>query len=862
MRNLFFIVLTLLQVTNASAQTTRQIEVKVTDERGQALVGADVIFQRTASALQFDEVSASTNSASYEALGRTDASGLATGEVKVLDGEEPDDALRVMAWKAGYTLQSTTVMKKAELQCVPLSKRTIQIVDAEDKPVKGLRVEHKPVSSEFRLCPEEVLHTDEFGLVTLSAAAKGGLRLSIHEPSGVVHNATVTEVMNQQGQLSDPRDIMVVHLSSHGKIVGKLPAEVSQTCGIRFTRKFDDVVSRLREAWTTFNDQEPSRGIVADKDGHFHLDAVTPGDGWLVVYLLEPMTANSDAGTPSLPIGLHRVQITAGETTVVDVNSQPTAKVSGRIVSTTGAGDFAGTRVLISRVIKEPGQRLTQQFRVASAVATADGTFVCSLPVGKYIFQPALPKTWKINSAAEFEVGAGAATVAINDILVTPLKKATVVWKQKPRTQFSLLNFDNRIAFWAKGQNGVDQNRTDQYLGESVLTDDGYGKVYLPPETQVTGIYRGSIGSTRSTASAFVDNDPSDNFDLELIRKPQGSSSNIGMHGRVVDSEGKGIARVPVDIALNVEPIASGVRQLPFMFSPQLLDTVTTDDDGNYELPPRQILSRIIVSGNSTTAQHRYTFTVSTPANPEPFEVTKVITEQPQQWSMLDIELPNLVVTRALGGNRLTGKVLNSEGRPSVGELLRVIDKRRQVKLVTGSNGEFSIDDVAAPIWLLRQTDWTIHKVSEFGQPLQVDLGPKPTQTGSVNVRKLLGKEQRKQLAQELLQAIPAPRNVVMQVGGARIQLQLTDDFYLEPDKTFDQLLSLPGVNGDNLRRQFVAFWMNISDAQVKRLAEAMTPGINRVHLLRILAERSPSIAAYEQVMNAIEYPEQTRDRI
>ncbi len=74
-------------------------------------------------------------------LATTDATGQTTVDVTNLLGDEADAPLSVSVWKVGYGMQSLSVQKKAELRCWPVRKRTVQKVDSQDKPLKGLRVE-------------------------------------------------------------------------------------------------------------------------------------------------------------------------------------------------------------------------------------------------------------------------------------------------------------------------------------------------------------------------------------------------------------------------------------------------------------------------------------------------------------------------------------------------------------------------------------------------------------------------------------------------------------------------------------------------------------------------------------------------
>ncbi len=67
------------------------------------------------------------------------------------------------------------------------------------------------------------------------------------------------------------------------------------------------------------------------------------------------------------------------------------------------------------------------------------------------------------------------------------------------------------------------------------------------------------------------------------------------------------------------------------------------------------------VPGREISLEGRFTFTISTRANPNPIEVERAYTVKPSEWDMLDIELPDLIVDRPLGGQQLKGKLLDRE---------------------------------------------------------------------------------------------------------------------------------------------------------------------------------------------------------
>ena len=589
-----------------------------------------------------------------------------------------------------------------------------------------------------------------------------------------------------------------------------------------------------------------------EPDGKFRLNAVAEGWHWLIVYRRQPLDSATGEVPTRQPAAIYHVEVQAGKTAKVQVETVATAKVSGRVVCADSSIDLSDLRLMISRASSSEADNRNPQLHYMDRVqCKADGTFVCPLPVGRYQANCITANRWQAAAPLNFEVGSGAVSIATDELRVTPLKKAKVTWQREHRWANSLLSvMDSRLVFRSK----------DRQIGDCSLTADGYGIAYLIPNEEVTIITRENIIPSSQAVSAFVDKDPGENFDLELIKTPQGLATNIAMRGRVVDADGKGMSNVPVTIALTYEGTSgSSIRSM--QVSSQLLDVVLTERDGSFQIPPRQLLSRMTVPGRATTDEAKFIFTITTPANPQPIEAQKIFALKPDAWDVADIEFPDLVIDRPLGGSRLSGKVMNIEGQPSAGELLRLADKRRMVRTLSDREGHFTIEDLAGPTWLMRESDWSVRAVKEYSQPIVVDfLKVNATAVGGDQGWQRLEKAERIKLAKELIQAVPAPQGAMPFIP-ARAAAIASDDFYLEPTKTFDQLLLMKGANGDLLRSQFIDFWTDLSDEKLRALADAMTQNSSRVQLLLMLADRRPNVAAYEKIMELIEYPDSAERR-
>ncbi len=74
--------------------------------------------------------------------------------------------------------------------------------------------------------------------------------------------------------------------------------------------------------------------------------------------------------------------------------------------------------------------------------------------------------------------------------------------------------------------------------------------------------------------------------------------------------------------------------------------------------------------------------------------------------------------------------MLDANGQPSAGELLRLADKRHIVRTLSNRDGEFAIDDVAGPTWLMRESDWSVRAVNDYAQPITCNFDEKASGAG------------------------------------------------------------------------------------------------------------------------------------
>ena len=832
-------------VTMVRAQVARQIEVQATDEKGQPLSDAAIIVRSTPSSWANEEPEPNqVRKPAPTVLANTDANGKATVDVSKLATEDSRRAMTVTVVKSGYGPSSTAAQEKATLICLPVQKRQALIVDSKGDPIEGVKVEHLRAGEEevdpqqMHWWKQDVAFTDKFGSVMFESPATGYPTMFLTDLNGVRHSFSLIDSDPTRRQSRDQRDLITVRLASYGKVEGQMPQEFSREFYVRLIRDF------------RAGERSPDRQTFVNamptlyETGRFSFDAVAEGDYWLNVYRRARFEGAEKPTATKQPVAFNKVHVESGQTAQVEVGLESLAKVSGRVVSKDANASYAGLRVTIGQLAPSTTQRrLASYQQVATAVCDADGSFTCWLPTGYYQASLVSTEQWKLSGPLEFEVGSGAATISIADLQIIPMKAVQVRWLSQFRPTRSTMNglFRN-----------VSFNFKDGQRVHCSLTGDGYGTAYLPVDGNLISITRDLIYSRPQEPSSFEDLDPSENFDLQLIKTPQGLSTNVTLRGRVVDDKGQPLGGIPVHISVAFEGgMTSSISGLSG--GSQSLEIVWSETDGSYELPPRPLFRNVTIPGRSLDEEAEFTFTVSTPANPGPIEAKKVLKTKPSQWDAMEVELPELVIDRPLGGQRLSGKVLNASGEPSPGEVLRVEDKGHLVKVLSDSEGRFEVDDVAGPIWLLRSKDWSIHKLSDYQQPvtlaLQADSVPAAQSAETSEGWRRLERRERLALAKELLKA----------VGDIKVPLRpnrnLPDEFYLEPDKYFQQLLLLTGADGDNARQQFVAFWTQLTDQQLQQLCDTMAFDYSRLHILRMIADRHPSPEAYQKVMEAIPAP-------
>ncbi len=168
----------------------------------------------------------------------------------------------------------------------------------------------------------------------------------------------------------------------------------------------------------------------------------------------------------------------------------------------------------------------------------------------------------------------------------------------------------------------------------------------------------------------------------------------------------------------------------------------------------------------------------------------KVISLKSQPWDISEIEFPDLVVDPLLANKRLDVRLRNTNGQPAAGEFIQLADQRRLIGAIAEADGRVEIDNMTGPTWLLRSSDWSIHAIENYDQPVTLALESTSQDLLVVAPKPRMSLEQRRALARKILQAVPKLESSPAQPLDANFQ-PLSDEAYLSPDESFPRVLRL-----------------------------------------------------------------------
>ena len=119
------------------------------DEHERPLIEATVMVTLVPEPPKFpgDEMPWSEGTSIARVFAQTDASGAASVDVSQLDRLAPNQPMRITVWKKGYGPQTVAAQIQARVRCVPVIKRHFQIIDSDQRPVTGVKVQQLPTEA-------------------------------------------------------------------------------------------------------------------------------------------------------------------------------------------------------------------------------------------------------------------------------------------------------------------------------------------------------------------------------------------------------------------------------------------------------------------------------------------------------------------------------------------------------------------------------------------------------------------------------------------------------------------------------------------------------------------------------------------
>ncbi len=358
--------LTYFAIANAvqgSGKPADTVTIRVLDDRGRPIAGADVWMQVT-----LDETDGTTGHGTTDGQGRFPMPVPALARRKL-----PDQFGLVWAHAPGYRMATANAweafMGKAQtvdLTLGPPADTAFVVLDPEDKPVVGATVEPRgvrtPIGLTYSTPPRFILPILQ---AVTGADGRAGLPTLPSEAFRSVRIAT-RALGDQVVQLKDldtgPTE-REIHLRSTGRIFGRIVADKPEwTRGVKLSiTTISDPVQHEFALRARF--AEGTAEVVSRADGLFLIPAIAAGHARFRITV--------DPALPVLP-RIPNVEVQGDAITRVEIRLERTVRVRGAIRSRETGDPVAEAKVLIGHDAPKEGER---------AVSDAQGRFeVNTLP--------------------------------------------------------------------------------------------------------------------------------------------------------------------------------------------------------------------------------------------------------------------------------------------------------------------------------------------------------------------------------------------------------------------------------------------------------------------------------------------------
>ncbi|MGN6134061.1 MAG: hypothetical protein ACTHOU_06140 [Aureliella sp.] len=854
----------------APSPSQTHFQLAVVDQAGQPIAGASVI----------------TLGAKQDEDGRlprlTEATTAIDGTVS-LDLSSHADSFRddkpsALVWKPGREIRSVLLPTEQPLVLPLLGSRTLRITDPSGHPVGGARVALADSSTWPQLpaawTAETACETDSLGLCRLGCPTRSTvLTARVQLPGKEPQTVSIRQPSRLDDPTLDASGTVFVCLAPTGSISGQVPPALSGVTRIH-----------LQPASTTFSSllesNAFSRGTVEpDADGQFQFADVAAGTYHLRAERKlstgtdqTPSMAAENSLAPYVDVAVEPDNVTDVEWPVVTA-----AKVVGRVVSDQADADYATTRIVISSIESNPGEAYPRTIGLMpGTVCNAQGEYETVLPVGSYRIEVAATEDWRRAQPVTVTVGPGAAMLRASDIELKAGRRVSVRLADDARQMLSELG-NPRATVLAYFDSPPNSYRT-QFLGR--VSPDSWSAT-VPLDAALKEIFIQMVEGT-NLSTRVVDLDPSPDFELALDRRTDATQPNVALRVRVVDEHGKGLGRVPVRLTSRVK--ASGGLGSSSLLRPRAILTISlarrlvTDADGWIVLPPVQLLpsfSRIstfqrysglsvvvlaetlVGDGFSRSDELPMPATVDA-ARQRPIQTAEDAANAALPSGAVaslpsELILPDIVLKQAPAVRAVAGRLLSADGKPLVGRTVWLANAPGLIRGVTDSQGEFRFDHVLAGGWLLSDVNWTIQKIADLPEKVEIREGSAPPKVAAAWQR--LPLEQRRKLATEQLDKLRDGAGGPGRALAMRSTTALPPEAYLDRDKFWDTLVRdrFGDASLDVQRLAFAGFWTELGAEELRKLSDSAGSSSTRATLLKMLGDRTLDVSTYEEALNAVE---------
>jgi RNA polymerase sigma factor (sigma-70 family) len=342
------------------AQPADTVTIRVLDERGRPISGADVWLQ-----VSLDETDGRLGH------GTTDGQGRFLMPVPALWRQQPEGRKFGLVWAHAPAHQIATAnayralvgkAQSVDLTLGPATDTAFLVLDPEGQAVAGATVEPDMVKTQAILyysVPKFILPnlravTDVGGRVRLPALPREALRsVRVATRNLGIQDVTFADIV--ESGTPDVKDVVtgpaerVIHLRSTGRILGRIIAERPEwTQGVKLNVITSNPNAPQHVVNTAWDQDVGEAEVVSRADGVFVIPAIAAGQARFRVTAHPAL-----AVLPRIP----NVEVQGGATARVEIGLERTVRVRGVIRSRETGEPITGAEILIGHGARKEGER-------------------------------------------------------------------------------------------------------------------------------------------------------------------------------------------------------------------------------------------------------------------------------------------------------------------------------------------------------------------------------------------------------------------------------------------------------------------------------------------------------------------------